>query len=165
MKAVVRHPSLRWILGAVVGYCFLILSTTADAHHRPVKLTEVGIVSKATSPQARPDGTRDTITLYSEQGTICPPNSKRAVYFNGATKQEIEGCYVIRDGKVHLGFVDGDNGVIPESVFVPVGGSAPQAAPPVSGNEKPGVGPGRDTNGTPRPVTPTEATRGGLKVA
>ncbi len=165
MNVWLKHPSLRWLLIGVAFYSLLIFASTASAHHRPVKYTEVGVVSKATSPSARPDGSRDSITLYSEQGPICPPNSKRAVYSNGATKENIEGCYVIRDGAVHLGFVDGDNGVIPESVFVPVGGTAPQVAPPVTGNDKPGVGPGRDTNGTPKPPSPQVAPRGGAKEA
>ncbi len=161
MNVWLRSPSLRWLLMGVAFYSLFLLASTASAHHR---MTPVSAVSKATSPGANPDGSRDVVTLYSEQGSICPPNSKRATYFVGARKETIEGCYVIRDNQVHLGFVDGDSGVLPASAFIPVGGAAPQVAPP-SGNNAPGVGPGKDTNGIPKRETPIEAVRGGLKEA
>jgi hypothetical protein len=150
MKQIIRHPSFNWVLYIVVAYCFLILSTTAAA----------AVVGSIKSPGANPDGTRDMITLHSEKGDICPDGAKRATYYVGKTKETVEGCYVIRDGVVHMGFVDGDNGRLPQEQFTWVPGNAPS-----SGNDKPRVGPGGDTNGTPRPRTPIISERGGAKDA
>jgi hypothetical protein len=146
MKSLVRHPSFNWILGVVVAYCLLILSGTAEA-------AVVGNTKSKPNPET---GLSDTITLHSEQGPICPPNSKRAVYFVSKTNESVEGCYVVVDRVVHLGFVDGDKGSLPMEQFQWVPGQAPS-----SGNDKPGVGPGRDTNGTPRRQMPIIAQRGG----
>jgi hypothetical protein len=146
MKAFIRHPSLNWILVAVSLYCFLMLYTI------PAEAKVVG--------KAEPVPGQDTITLHDERGEICPPNSFRAVYFISKTKETVEGCYVVKDGTVHLGFIDGDRGALPAEQFT----WAPGARPSV-GNDQPRVGPGGDTNGTPRPKTPIIATRGGAKVA
>ncbi len=146
MKALVRHPSFNWILGVVVAYCLLILSSTAEA----------AVVGSATSKPG-PDGS-DSITLHSEKGDICPEGAKRAVYYVAKTKESIEGCYVVRDKVVHVGFVDGDSGSLSADLFTWVPGNAPSI-----GNDKPGVGPGRDTNGTKRPQMPIIAIRGGAK--
>jgi hypothetical protein len=146
MKSLVRHPSFNWILGVVVAYCFLLLSTTAEA----------AVVGSAKSKPNPDNNLQDVITLHSEQGPICPANSKRAVYFVAKTNESVEGCYVVKDKAVHLGFVDGDNGALPVEMFQWAAGTAPS-----SGNDKPGVGPGRDTNGTPRRQMPIIAQRGG----
>jgi hypothetical protein len=146
MKSLVRHPSFNWILGVVVAYCFLLLSTTAEA----------AVVGSAKSKPNPDSGLSDTITLHSDQGPICPPASKRAVYWVSKTNEYVEGCYVIRDQEVHVGFVDGDRGVLPVSQFQWVPGQTPS-----SGNDKPRVGPGGDTNGTPRRQMPIIAQRGG----
>ena len=150
MKSLVRHPSFNWILGVIVAYCLLILSSTAEA-------AVVGSVKSRPNPE---NGLQDTITLHSERGEICPIASKRAVYYISKTKESVEGCYVVKDGIVHLGFIDGDNGALPIEQFTWVPGNAPSVAPQV-----PGVGPGRDTNGTPKRQTPTIAQRGGAKDA
>jgi hypothetical protein len=146
MKQLIRHPSLNWILVAVSFYCFLMLYTIPS---------EAKVVGKA-----EPVPGKDHITLHSEQGPICPPSSFRAVYYVSQTKESIEGCYVVKDGMVHLGFMDGDRGSLPLDQFTWVPGSAPSM-----GNEQPGVGPGKDTNGTPKRRTPIIATRGGAKEA
>ncbi len=150
MKALVRHPSFNWILGVVVAYCFLLLSSTAEA-------AAIGSVRSKPSPE----GLQDSVTLHSEKGDICPEGAKRATYYVSKTKETIEGCYVIRDKVVYLGFLDGDTGNLPAEAFTWVPGQAPAVTP--DSNNKPGVGPGRDTNGTKRPEKPIVAQRGGAK--
>jgi hypothetical protein len=115
--------------------------------------SEAAVIAKA-----EPVPGKDNITLHSEKGDICPVNSKRAVYFVVKTGENIEGCYVVRDRLVHLGFVDGDTGALPVEQFTWAPGNQPSV-----GNDQPGVGPGRDTNGTPRPRAPIIMQRGGAK--
>jgi hypothetical protein len=146
MKQLIRHPSLNWILVAVSFYCFLMLYAIPS---------EAAVVGKA-----EPVPGKDHITLHDEKGDICPPGSFRAVYFVSKTNETVEGCYIVRDRMVHLGFMDGDRGSLPIEQFT----WAPGKAPAIS-NDQPGVGPGKDTNGTPRPRTPIIATRGGAREA
>lgn len=146
MKSLIRHPSLNWILVAVSVYCFLMLySLPADA----------AMVGKA-----EPVPGKDSITLHSERGEICPANSRRAVYFISSNGTSVEGCYVVRDNVVHLGFIDGDTGFLPVEAFTWVPGNRPSVS-----KDQPRVGPGGDTDGTKRPQLPVIATRGGAKVA
>jgi hypothetical protein len=150
MKSLVRHPSFNWILGVIVAYCLLILSDTAAA-------AVVGSVQSRPNPET---GKSDSITLHSEQGPICPVNSRRAVYFVSKDGSTVEGCYVVVNGTVHLGFIDGDTGGLPVEQFTWVPGNRPSVAP-----EIPGVGPGRDTKGTPKRKSPLVMDRGGAKDA
>ena len=147
MRARARDRSLTWLLVAVVIWCFLLLAVTpADA--KPVSR------AFASGPNS------DSITLHDEQGEICPKDSQRATYFIFRTQETVEGCYVIREGVVHLGFIDGDRASFPVNMFKPLG-MAPQSGP----GRQPGVGPGQDSNGTPQPLNPIIAQRGGAKVA
>ena len=75
------------------------------------------VAALAAEPIAVSEMGGDSIALHDDQGT-CPKDTKRAVYtVRPPHNQVINGCYVVVDDHVVMGFEDGDRGAVRVDMF------------------------------------------------